>query len=217
MSNDNHCRIETRPAVRDALHKLGEVFPLQAQFESADPALRAAYVHVLLHWVSTGSSPTRDCASLPVLCALRERDILVLDEHGIGCYPFSARDIGIDVHFAEKTTHAMCAIDALAIPSLVRHPSSITARCAICRCDLACTVAANGRAEKVDPQGMRVLWRSRGEEGQCCQSLCTGIEFVCGKCAAPPLAVEFTLPEAAAIGNAFFAFQKDLLDHHGSA
>lgn len=132
--------------------------------------------------------------------------------------PFSARDTGIYVHYASHAVSAMCAIDALAIPRLVRCPSRISARCAVCDRPLVCAVMGNGSVEGGNPDGLRVVWRPRAvAEGACCHTLCPGIGFLCHHCAEPPRATVLALAQAAAVGNSFFAFQRRLLDQHGHA
>jgi len=146
-------------------------------------------------------------------------DAIAIGEQGIGCYPFSARQTEIHVHFAGKSVHAMCAIDALAIPRMVRQAARITARCVVCRCHLACSLAANGSVEKEhqNPEAARVVWESGAGEGQaCCNSLCVNINFVCRHCTTSPGALIFSLPQAAAMGNAFFSFQRRLLGHYST-
>lgn len=217
MDISNESRLELKAAVTRALQKLGDEFPLQARIEGAQPTLQAAYAGILGHWVREAAPPAAAIAPQAVLDALSAMDAIVSDEQGIGCYPFSARKTEIRVHFSGQSVHAMCAIDALAIPRMVRHASRITARCTVCRCHLACAVAANGSVEKEhqNPEAARVVWEPGAGGGQaCCIRLCAGIGFVCRHCTASPGALTFSLPQAAAVGNAFFAFQRRLLEHY---
>lgn len=217
MDISNESRLELKAAVTRALQKLGDEFPLQARIEVAQPTLQAAYAGILGHWVREAAPPATGIAPQAVLDALSAMDAIVSDEQGIGCYPFSARKTGIRVHFSDRSVHAMCAIDALAIPRMVRQASRITARCVVCRCHLACAVATNGSVEKEhqNPQAARFVWEPGAGGGQaCCNSLCAGIGFVCRHCTTSPGALTFSLPQAAAVGNAFFAFQRRLLDHY---
>lgn len=208
-------RGERKAAVLGAMQKLREDFPLQKTVEAAAPSLQFAYVRALVYWTRHGMPPPNEFASEAAVRALCERDALVMDARGIGCYPFSARDTGIHVRYAGHTVSAMCAIDALAIPRLVRCPSRISTRCAVCGRPLACTVMGNGSVEGGNPGGLRVIWRPRAvADGACCHSLCPGIGFVCQHCTEPHGATGLTLAEAAVVGNSFFAFQRRLLDHH---
>lgn len=218
MKISDDTRRERKAAVLRAIEKLRAAFPLQTAVEAADPTLRTAYVNALSHWIRCGSPPPRDFLSEAATQALCALDALTVDEYGIGCYPFSAHDTGVYAHFAGHWVSAMCAIDALAISRLAQHDSRVTARCAVCRCHLTCAVAANGSVEGGNPDGVRVAWRSRSAaEGACYRILCPGIRFVCRHCAEHPGALGLSLPEAAAVGNSFFAFQRRLLRHHEHA
>lgn len=216
MKISDDIRRERKAAVLRAMQKLRDEFPLQKVIEEVAPALHAAYVKTLSHWILQGIPPPRNFSSEAEIQALCALGALTIDECGIGCYPFSARDTGIHAHFAGHGVYAMCAIDALAIPRLVQHAAHVTAQCAVCRCHLACTVAANGSVDGGNTEGVRVVWGiSRcAAEGACCGIPCPGIQFACRHCAAPPGTTGFSLPEAAAVGNSFFAFQRSLLNQH---
>lgn len=200
----------------NGLDLLRNQFPLQRRIEAAAPAVRTAYAEVLRFWLCEGKPPTADIARKPHLEALCALDAVVLDDDRIGCYPFSARDRGLHVQFVDgpgKTVHAMCALDALAIPRLSRQAARVRAPCAICRADLAIDVEASGSVEHSNSPGTRVIWQGHARHGQRpCDGLCTAIEFLCRYCAPPADALSFTLPEAAAVANAFFGFQRRLLD-----
>lgn len=212
MKVSDDTRGERKASVLRAMQKLRDKFPLQNIVEGADPILRAAYVKTLSHWVHHGITPPRyfsSEAAIQTLCAL---GALTIGECGIGCFPFSARDMGIRVHFAGHGVAATCAVDALAISRLVQHASRVTSRCAVCGCHLACAVAANGSVEGGNPEGARVVWRSSAStEGARSHIPCPGIRFICKHCAVPLDATGFSLPEAAFLGNSFFAFQQRLL------
>lgn len=213
MPVSDDTRRERKATVLGAMQKLRDDFPLQQVIEAAAPNLQLAYGRVLSYWTRYGAPPPKAFASDAVIQALCALDALVADECGIGCYPFSAHDTGIYVHFSGHAVSAMCAIDALAIPRLVRHASRITARCAMCGCHLVCAVVANGSVEGGNPNGLRVAWRPRlAGGGASCHTLCCGIGFLCRHCSEPSGAMTLSLPEAAAVGNSFFAFQRGLLD-----
>ena len=221
MDISNESRPDRKAAVTRALQKLRDEFPLQARIEGAQPMVRAAYAGILGHWICEAAPPGAGIEPQAELDALAAMDAIVIDEQGIGCYPFSARKTEICVHFSGQSVHAMCAIDALAIPRMVRHASRITARCVVCRCHLACAVAANGSVEKEhqNPEAARVVWEPVWEPGAgggqaCCIRLCAGIGFVCRHCTASSGSLTFSLPQAAAVGNAFFAFQRRLLEQY---
>lgn len=212
MKVSDDTRGERKASILLAMQKLRDKFPLQKIVEGADPLLRAAYVRTLSHWVHHGTTPPRCFSSEAEIQALCALDALTIDDCSIGCFPFSAGDTGIHVHFAEHSVSATCAVDALAISRLVQHASRVTSRCAVCGCHLACVVADNGSVEGGNPEGARVVWRSSAStEGACRHIPCPGIRFICKHCAVPLDATGFSLPEAAFLGNSFFAFQRRLL------
>jgi hypothetical protein len=147
MEVSNHTKQERRTAVLQAIQTLKEAFPLQRNLENAGAPLQQAYREILSYWIRHGMPPARNWAPEPLLKTLCEFDALLIDEHGISCYPFSARDAGIQVEYAGRSVHAICAMDALAIPRLVEQEARVTARCKICRRDIACSVAANGSVD----------------------------------------------------------------------
>lgn len=191
MDRSDESRLERKAAALRALQKLAHEFPLQARIEGAQPPVPAAYSGILGHWVREAPPPGAGIAPRVELDALAATDAIVIGEQGIGCYPFSARQTGIRVHFSRQNVHAMCAIDAFAIPRMVRHAARITARCVVCRCHLVCAVATNGSVEREhqNPEAARVVWEPVCEPGAggrqaCWLRLCAGIGFVCRHCTA---------------------------------
>lgn len=100
MMDSDDGRRERRAAVLRAMQKLRDEFPLQNVIEGLDSALRAVYVKTLSHWILQGIPPPRNFSSEAEIQALCALGALTIDECGIGCYPFSARDTGIHAHFA---------------------------------------------------------------------------------------------------------------------
>jgi hypothetical protein len=201
----------------NGLKLLRNLFPLERRIETAAPSVRTAYAEVLRFWACEADPPRADIVLTALLEDLCAMDAVVLDDDRLGCYPFSARDRGINVHFVEeprKTVHAMFALAALAIPLLSRRPACVRAPCAICRADVSIDIEASGSVEHSNSNlpGTGVIWRAEALNRQrSCDGLCTAIEFLCRHCAPPADALSFTLPEAAAMANAFFGFQRRLL------
>jgi len=205
-------REERSARFQSALHKLREEFPLEHRVTNAIPEIQAAYVQVLRHWLERAAPPRTDIVSAAALDALAAMDAIVVDTHGIGCYPFSTRDTGIHVRIEGRSVWAMCALDALAIPRLSHKASRVTARCTVCRCHLTVPVEPNGSVEQAASEGIRVVRVPHGpKDGPCCESLCPAIQFLCKHCSVPSGGESYTLPEAAALANRFFAFQMRLL------
>lgn len=216
MDAPNHAKQERRTVVLQAIQKLKEAFPVQQKLEQADTTLRQTYIEVLSFWIEYGKSPAKEDAPSSLLAALRGFDALVIDEHGISCYPFSTHDTDIQVDYAGISVRATCAIDALAIPRLVGNAARVTARCNGCRCHIACSVEANGSVDGGYSEGLRVVWLSKAAAGVGRHSLCEEIAFICAHCEIPRKAISFTVPEAAVIGNSLFSFQKRCLAYQSS-
>ena len=194
-----------------ALASLRSLFPLEQRLKNASPAQRHAYATILTTWMA-GRTPVADPADATSVQELARLDALVVGAEGIGCYPFSAKESVIQVAFHSVSVHAMCAFDALAIARLVGAETRITSVCAVCHTTLACSVAANGALSHDQEQAARVIWRTEARAGEHCSlSLCRYIQFICPSCNAPACAQQFTLAQAAVIGNAFFSFQRTLL------
>jgi hypothetical protein len=192
------------------LQRLRRVFPLQQRIGALAPPARAAYIAILSQWVrgGRGRAPKAPATVLQTLAAM---DAIVIGHDGIGCYPFSARNTGIAVLLNGRQVYAMCAIDALAIPALMRQAGQIATTCAVCGRPLTLGTDSEGNATEMTTQA-EVVWHDRQTHLACCgESLCPNIRFVCRSCATAPDAMRFTVVDAAAIGGAFFAFQRELL------
>jgi hypothetical protein len=176
--------------------------------------VRAAYARLLGAWMQAQppAAATFDAGVITTLAAL---DAVVTEEHGIGCYPFSTVDTGIRVSLPGGTVNAMCAIDALAIARLARARTHIDATCTTCGANIAIEVEENGGLDHDQVDLARVVWQhAETTHTSCSQGLCRRIRFLCRTCLGPEADEHFSLPQAAAIGNAFFRFQSALLAAH---
>lgn len=210
FSVSNH-RAETRSAVLDALARLRALFPLEANLQTVAPPERDAYATLLRQWLRA-VSPAVSAIDAHSLSELTRLDAVVPTHQGLGCYPFSADPTGIAVTLPAGTVHAMCAIDALAAARVAGAAIQIHAACESCGTEVACRVEANGGLDHDQAERARVFWReARATHGSCSQSVCRDIRFLCTQCAAPGAGEVYTLPQATAIGNAFFGFQHALL------
>jgi hypothetical protein len=196
-----------RTAVLDGLERLRAAFPLEARVRGASRAAQAAYAQALQQWLRATPPQSRAFAA-DALAELLKLDALVEEQSGLGCYPFSARDTGITVRLAGDAVNAMCAIDALAVARLGGTRAHIDGRCETCGSALAIEVEANGGLDHDQAEVARVVWfRACGTHNSCSQSLCRNIRFLCPTCEPASPGDVYTLPQATAIGNAFFAFQ----------
>ncbi len=194
----------------------------------AAPAARAAYAQLLHHWLRA-RTPSSTAIDAELLAELARLDAVVPEQYGLGCYPFSSVDTGIRVTLPGGAVHAMCAIDALAIARLARAPTHIESSCVACGSAIACRVVENGGLDHDQAEMARVVWQHTGNtHTSCSQGLCRNIRFLCRACPeaeepllrlphfrhpwrSPENGEYFTLPQATAIGNAFFGFQSALL------
>jgi hypothetical protein len=204
-------RANARSAVLEALARLRALFPLEQRLQSVAPAVRAAYVDVLQSWLHAGRAP-KSIILAETLDELVRLDAIVPAGDGLGCYPFSAHDTGIMVALPAGAVNAMCAIDALAVARVAGEAVEIHATCEACGTAVSCEVEENGGLDHDQPDPARVFWQSAcTTHGSCSQGLCRNIRFLCGACASPGPGDVYTLPQATAIANAFFAFQSRLL------
>lgn len=210
VAND---RTEARSAVLEALARLRTLFPLEQRLRSVAPDVHAAYVTLLQHWLRA-TPPPESAIDRRALGELLRLDAVVPEERGLGCYPFSARDTGISVTLPAGAVNAMCAIDALAVARVAGVAVPIHAACEGCGAAVTCRVEANGGLNHDQAERARVFWQSAcATHGSCNQGLCRNIRFLCAACPPPGTGEVYTLPQATAIGNAFFGFQHALL--HG--
>jgi hypothetical protein len=207
-------RGQARSAVLEGLARLRAAFPLEARLQNAGRPLRLDYGRVLAHWLRAAPPPL-SLLDATTLSALQDVDAVVPDAGQLGCYPFSARPTGITVTWPAGTVQAMCAIDALAVARLARARTAIASTCVACGTGITCTVEDDGSLEHDQADRARVLWQTTCHDpGPCSTSLCRNIRFLCNDCV-PAAGPSYTLPQAAAIGNAFFAFQQLLLADAG--
>jgi len=200
--------------VFEGLTRLRALFPLEERLQQAPTPVRAVYAQVLAHWLRA-TPPSAASFDADALTALMKLDAVVPEEHGLGCYPFSALDTGIRVSLPGGMVNAMCAIDALAIARLARARTHISAACTTCAATIAFHVEENGSLDHDQVEMARVVWQHAvNTRASCSQGLCRHIRFLCRACPEPETGEQFSLPQAAAIGNAFFRFQSALLAEH---
>jgi len=211
---DTSSRHDPKAKVIEGLARLRAQFPLEQRLHAAPEPVRATYADVLTHWLRA-TPPLVSAFDAITLAALVKLDAVVPEEQGLGCYPFSTIDTGIHVSLPGGPVHAMCAIDALVIARLARARARINAACATCGTAIVFHVEDNGGLDHDQVEMARVIWQDAGTTHiSCSQGLCRSIRFLCRTCPPPECGEHFTLPQAAAIGNAFFHFQSALLAAH---
>lgn len=203
----------------NVLAALSREFPLAARLESLPAEMHDTYGRIIAEWYARGTAPPQDRFNQEHLTALAQADAVVLTPDGIGCYPFSAGPTDIRVRHGDYSCHAMCAIDALAIPCIVGVPAEIEAVCKVCRGPQSIKVdpasgAPTGRCKDVaiTHSGVAVLYSpSPGQHEVCCKQLCPNIVFVCEDCLDPREPRPLSVAAATVVGSEFFAFQRPLL------
>ena len=203
-------RPDPKTVVLNALAQLRAKFPLEARVLAANDATRTVYAEVLAHWFKR--PPAVSSFNADAIAKLVKLDAVVLEDNNLGCYPFSTATHGPRVVLGERIVHAMCAIDALAIARLARTRTTIAAACMTCATPIALMIEENGGLDHDQVELARVVWQQADVSSHSCsQGLCRHIRFLCPACPPPEASECFTLPQAAAIANAFFRFQSPLL------
>ncbi|MHB1333618.1 MAG: organomercurial lyase [Sulfuriferula sp.] len=202
----------TGPSTNHIIHSVARLrreFPLQARIEATDTVTRAAYAMVLQAWLQNGAAPRPHVIPRHSLDKLVGLDALVESESGLGCYPFSAVETGITVDYGVHRVHAMCAIDALAIPFLANTAATIIATCSVCDLPVRVQTDAVGQITQAVPAGVHVAYRKLAQEHVvCCTDLCPGIVFVCPACIGGDAEDSLSIDDAAEVGRQFFGFQR---------
>lgn len=200
----------------NVLAGLRREFPLAARLDKLPPDVRQTYGAIVAEWYARGTTPQPGRFDQQHLAALEKADAVVLTPTGIGCYPFSATPTGIRVRYLDHSCHAMCAIDALAIPCILGVPAEVEAACSVCQRSLSITVDPTTVALSRGPKdtaiihsGVAVLYTPSSTEHEvCCKQLCPSIVFVCEGCVPPGAAHALSVAAATVIGSQFFAFQR---------
>ncbi len=195
-----------------ALMGLHRAYPLERRIrnEACDDT-RETYLAVLLRWMQTGAAPSTDGFDREALDELIALDALFVVDGRIGCPPFSAAPTDISVHFPHETLHALSALDALALPRAVNAAGTIETHCAMSGEPISITMTESGELRAEDMEVALVAFQKVADSvNRYTFDLAPGIRFVRPEHAAV-LRQTLTLSEAAAVANAFYAFQRKLL------
>jgi hypothetical protein len=195
-----------------ALMGLHRAYPLERriQREACDDT-RETYLAVLSRWIQTGAAPAIDGFDRESLDELTALDALFISKGQIGCAPFSVVPTDIQVHFPHATLHALSALDALALPRLLHAAASIETRCAMSGEVIQLGITENGELHAEQMASVVVAFQKVADTiARYALDLASGIRFVSVQ-HADPLPQTLTLAEAAAVANAFYAFQRKLL------
>jgi len=204
-------RIVARATTLSTLERLRIEFPLESRLSTAPDEVRSAYGRLLAAW-KRGQPPHPDSLDPATRVILTGLDAAVAEDIALGCYPFTTRNTGIDIHWERARAHAMCAIDALAVARLVGAATRIDTACHQCQSAIVLRVEPDGALDHDQVEKAAVVWLGNVVTGpHCSESLCRNIRFVCSACGVPGQTGHLTLPQAATVANAFFGFQRDLM------
>jgi len=149
-------------------------------------------VLVLNEFLRLGRAPTRTeltqrlrmaMSELDRYLRLLERDdILVLGENGeiTAAYPYSASQTIHKVEVEGKALFANCAVDALAIPFMIRRDAVIESQCSSCGTPLR-IVFEDSRISVSQPSGIQVWYLPPQPCGASVKYQCPAINFFCNE------------------------------------
>jgi hypothetical protein len=197
-----------------ALKGLHRAFPIEQRLKTqACDSTRETYLAVLARWVQTASAPAPagfDAEALDELLAL-DAIYLTEDEQAIGAAPFCPVETDIKISFPHETLYALSALDALALPRLLNAAGIIETRCPLTGQAISLQIDAQGNPLAGQSHNSVVVFLKTSDHIQHYSlDLAPGIRF-----AHPSLAGRFpqslSLPEAAAVSHAFYAFERKML------
>lgn len=130
---------------------------------------------------ATGSD---EATLVPILLALRARDLIVLDEVGTtvaAAYPFCAWETGHRVRLAGRANvHSLCAIDALGAGAMLGCDTAIESFCRGCGAPVRIATRDRGHALGPVAPAAAVVWSGIEYGGGCAAtSGCTAKTFFC--------------------------------------
>ncbi|TET54084.1 MAG: hypothetical protein E3J54_02850 [Actinobacteria bacterium] len=113
------------------------------------------------------------------LQTLDEKDIIKFKEGKIkSAYPFATKPTRHEVKIANQNrTFALCAIDALGIPSMMRKDVLVTSSCPYC--ERSITIEFKGEKITTKPNNSIVWQPTKKIEGKVADDLCPHIDFFC--------------------------------------
>jgi hypothetical protein len=195
-----------------ALMGLHRAFPVERRItkEACDDT-RETYLAILLRWIQTAAAPLTAGFDREALDELAALDAIFIVNEQIGCPPFNVASTDIQVHFPHASLHALSALDALAMPRLLDAPATIETRCAMSGEPISLTLTKAGELRAEEMQSAVVAFQKVANQvARYTFDLAPGIRFVLPQHAAG-LRQTLSLSEAAAVANAFYAFQRKLL------
>lgn len=201
--------------ILQALMALHRAWPVERRIrKEACDSTRETYLAVLTRWAQTASAPAPVGFDVEELDELLALDALFLteDEQAIGVAPFCPVPTDIVVRFPHEDLYALSALDALALPRILNTAGVIETRCPVSGQPISLQLDAQGNPMQGESDKAVVVLRKTSDEvHHYSLDLAPGIRFV-HPSAAMRFAQYLSLAEAIAVANAFYGFQRKLLN-----
>jgi len=196
-----------------ALMGLHRAYPLERRIKNeACDDTRETYLAVLLRWLQSSTAPSTDGFDRESLDELAALDAIFIVNGQIGCPPFNVAKTDIQVHFPHETLHVLSALDALALPRALNAPATVETRCAMSGEPISFTLTQDGELRQEDLGTAVVAFQKVANTiTRYTFDLAPGIRFVLPQHSST-LGQTLTLGEASAVANAFYSFQRKLLN-----
>jgi hypothetical protein len=117
-----------------------------------------------------------------ILANLQAYDLLALDESATAinyAYPFSGIPTKHRVKLYSRHLHAVCAVDALGVASMLRTDTEIESSCHTCGARIEIATCQNGRSLSHSRPTEAVLWYDFAYAEAAAASCCPAIAFFC--------------------------------------
>ena len=176
--------------VLNAVEHLNKILPLTERQQKLGKELAGVYQNIILSYVETGRSLSKDEISQQVgnidesIKTLKHYDMVVFDinDEPIGAYPFTMEQREHEVTVNGHKVHCMCALDALAVGPMFEIETAINSRCHV-TAQPVCITQRNREILHADKNGdvfFGISWNSAANNC-CATSLCTEMIFLKGK------------------------------------
>ena len=133
------------PVLRNILPELMSESRFAERWDGLSGAPRQAHLTILQSYMTNGAPPPASQFSAEVLAELARRDLVHVRNGEIAlAYPFSTSPTDFLVRLGYVTVYAVCAVDALGTPAMVRKPAEIVCNCPTCGARVCLNVSSDG-------------------------------------------------------------------------
>jgi hypothetical protein len=164
------------------------------------PIEKQVHLAILRHFIDSGKAPTTEEVRKIFSNAIKAKEITqILTELEKGCainlvksrsrnevlisaYPFSAlpTEFIVRVPSYKHSFYAMCAVDALGIPLMLKQEATIETKCHHCSIQMKIKMSSKGKIEETVPRGEKFVVSCKGAQHVCCDAaveICPSINF----------------------------------------